>query len=217
MAALDEFNRADSATLGANWTEDPFLTHVSGSGLSIVSNQAAPDLNSAWNLAYWSAESYSGDMESVVTVGQKPGDNSFFRIFTRCRNPTTTGVTGYILLVTARPGASDSWKLVRADSNIQRVLISPATDPLREFSPGDKLRLTSIGDQHRGAINDGSGWVDVVFATDVTYTGAGTCFIGWGVDGGPGNTAARAESFSGGAIANAGQRFGTATLMGVGR
>lgn len=218
MPASDNFTRADAATLGVNWTEDPLRNHVSGSGLSIISNRAAPDGNAVPNLAYWNAESYSGDMEVILTVGTKPGDNSYFELITRIKNPTLASVTAYFLIVRANPGSNDDpWSIWRVDNNTTTTKISPATSPVREFAVGSQLRFRSQDDQHVGAYNPGTGWVDIVSATDVNHNGVGTAYIGWGVDGGPGNTVARASAFSGGSITVASVRKPQAAATGVGR
>jgi hypothetical protein len=57
---FDDFNRADSGTLGANWTN-------TANGMVIFSNQAAASVNLTENLTYRSNVAFSGDHYSEAT------------------------------------------------------------------------------------------------------------------------------------------------------
>ncbi len=59
----DDFNRADGP-LGANWTKPP----ASENNLVIVNNQVGVDVESSHNYAFWSADSFSEDQYSEVTM-----------------------------------------------------------------------------------------------------------------------------------------------------
>ena len=65
--ATDDFARANSADLGANWTPQ---TGVNG-GLAfrIVSQEALPDAAADESCEYWSADSYGDDQWAEIAVG----------------------------------------------------------------------------------------------------------------------------------------------------
>jgi hypothetical protein len=63
MSVSDDFNRADAANLGANWTE---LTN----GAKIVSNRAVGDDGSyTYQWVYWSANTWNNNQSSQCVVG----------------------------------------------------------------------------------------------------------------------------------------------------
>ena len=59
----DDFNRADGP-LGANWTKPPASEH----NLVIVNNEVGVDVENSHNYAFWSADSFSEDQYSQVTM-----------------------------------------------------------------------------------------------------------------------------------------------------
>src|SRR4029453_942040 len=63
LAVSDDFNRADGP-LGANWTKPP----ASENNLVIVNNEVGGDVESSHNYAFWSADSFSEDQYSEVTM-----------------------------------------------------------------------------------------------------------------------------------------------------
>ena len=71
LFAADDFNRADGP-LGANWTK-PL---ASENNLVIVNNQVGVDVEESHNYAFWSADSFSEDQYSQITItkmGSWPG------------------------------------------------------------------------------------------------------------------------------------------------
>lgn len=69
LPASDNFNRADSGTLGSNWTKQ------STDQLQIVSNQAAYTGVADSALVRWSADSFSADHYSQYTVSDNTKDH----------------------------------------------------------------------------------------------------------------------------------------------
>jgi hypothetical protein len=61
--ATDDFNRADAATLGANWTDNPTLT-----GMGIASNRAEAKAGGGFCQAHRSAEAFNADQYSKATI-----------------------------------------------------------------------------------------------------------------------------------------------------
>jgi hypothetical protein len=67
MTVTDNFNRADAATLGSNWTE-------LNNGGKIVSNTARGDAGSyTYQWVLWSANTWNGDHSSQCVVGGSGG------------------------------------------------------------------------------------------------------------------------------------------------
>jgi hypothetical protein len=60
LPATDNFTRADSGSLGANWTEQ---IH----GLQIISNQAPGDTDLNYQAAFWNADVFGNDQYSELT------------------------------------------------------------------------------------------------------------------------------------------------------
>jgi hypothetical protein len=79
--ATDNFNRADAATLGGNWTDNPTIA-----GMGITSNQAEAKAGGGYCQAHRSAEAFNADQyvkatwisggEAAVTV-RGSGDNFY--------------------------------------------------------------------------------------------------------------------------------------------
>jgi hypothetical protein len=67
LPATDDFNRADSGSLGANWTETDH-------GLQIVSNEARVITNGAYQFAYWNADAFDSDHYSQAVFAGSPAD-----------------------------------------------------------------------------------------------------------------------------------------------
>lgn len=61
MSVSDDFNRADAATLGANWTD------LAG-GMRIVSNAARGENASSYDVAIWSANTFNAAHSSQAVI-----------------------------------------------------------------------------------------------------------------------------------------------------
>jgi hypothetical protein len=62
LPATDDFNRANAATLGANWTDQ-------NAGMSVSSNKAVPT-GGAFSQAYWNADIFDDDQYSQAVLGE---------------------------------------------------------------------------------------------------------------------------------------------------
>ena len=99
---LDDFNRANSATLGASWTAD--IYGFAWASLDIVSNAA--DSNTASESNWWNGTTFGPDVEVTTTIKSTfldvdDGEGGWFptdaSLFARIVSPGTAGIDGYYL------------------------------------------------------------------------------------------------------------------------
>ena len=182
-AVLDNFDRADSATLGSSWTADP-----AGFGLAsfdIVSNRASGvGFESNW----WNTQ-YASDQEAYYTIGTAPDNEG--RILARIVAPgTTAGCDGYMLAI-----GGGTMSLNTFTNGVGAgVLNSQAYTA----TAGHKIALACVGSQIEAWKDTGSGWALAFSATNATYGAAG--YIGIYSQN---NTAFTLDDFGGGAISTA--------------
>jgi hypothetical protein len=134
--ATDDFNRSDSGTLGANWTDQR-------AGIGIVSNQAnasggPADADSVFS--YYDAIQPADDQASIATVVLiSTTNNRFTGVTVRCSG-TGSGSNAYWLLVPS----SNSY-LFKWINNTFTLLQTLG----QNFSNGDRMRLEIVGDTLR--------------------------------------------------------------------
>lgn len=184
---LDDFNRANSGTLGANWTAD-----ISAQGFSswtIDTNRAdasAGGFDSNW----WSASSFSTKQEVFCTLVTLPATQEV-RLLARILNPGGATVTAYELEIDSLGGSN----IQRRDSDVSRTVIGFTTET---YAAGDKAALVCNGTSIQAWRDSGAGWAMIGSATDATYSG--TSFIGiWNQN----NTTLAIDDFGGGSAADA--------------
>jgi hypothetical protein len=129
--ATDDFNRADSATLGANWTTcngDDGSPHE----LKIVSNQVKPTDSAVDNIARRTAETFSNDQYSQVTLS----------------NIDTGSHLGCGVRFSANNGYIGQ---VRKASNVLRITkktgttYATLTEDAATLTNGDVIRIEAVG------------------------------------------------------------------------
>ena len=130
--ATDSFNRADSGSLGANWTDQ--TTGVIG----IVSNQANGSGSGVadYMVAYYNAVAPSADMASIATV-----------VVGSATNDRSVGVT---VRASGTAGSRNFYWLLCNDSNsfIFKVINGTPTQLQSTgaaFATGDRMRLEIVG------------------------------------------------------------------------
>lgn len=138
--ATDDFNRADNADLGANWT--PQRAGVNGGlAMRIVSQQVMPDSGADVSCEYWSAASFNANQYSQVVLANEletgTGDPAY-GIGPAVRIQTTgTGPVYGSYYVSARSGAllliyqpdGEGWQMSTLDTYAGTVTL------------GDTIRL----------------------------------------------------------------------------
>lgn len=159
---LDDFNRANAATLGANWG---LLTNfgIGGSDLAIVSNQAASN-GSIYISMYWSAATFGPDCEVYLTLSTVSANVA---LYARTKDPGTSTFDGYMLNVDRGAG---EFSIRRVDNGAETVLGAAVSQAVAN---GDKILLECIGTTLTGYVDTGGGWVEVLSRTDATYGAAG--------------------------------------------
>ena len=198
---LDNFNRADENPLsdGGNWSGPIF---PGDQRHQVLTNLAAGA--GAFPESYRSNTTYGPDAECFFTIQTLPATGEYVSPWVRMQTPNTTGLDGYTVTWTKLAGV-DSLQLFRIDNTVGTQL--GATVSL-EMGAGDRLGIEAIGSVISVYVNQGSGWVQQISATDATYGAAGNI----GMD--SSETTYRIDDFGGGtAAAVTPQR----TLIGVGR
>jgi hypothetical protein len=155
---LDDFNRTNSATLGANWT----ITSGNVTNFSVGSNQAhdANAVRFGWD--YWNASTFGPDSEVYATVATASSDARRVCL----RFDPTGGNSGYCL-----NQISNTWTLLRLAGGPSTQLGAAYTQNL---NVGDKIGLRAVGTQLEAWYYDSSisTWIPLFSRTDSTYTGA---------------------------------------------
>lgn len=132
--ATDDFNRADNADLGANWT-----IQSGQAALQIVSNRAVPSNNFSDCGEIWVADSFSDDQysESVVTAlhSSAPAETGIGPIVRG-----STSVASYYAVV-VNSTAANPWTLAKRVTGTY----SDLHDGLDLFANGDTVRLEVSG------------------------------------------------------------------------
>ena len=185
---VDDFNRADSATLGANWgILNAFLT------LQIVSNAATTTAGSNSG-SYWSAATFGADSEVFFTLATLPTDG--FDTFVRVTTPTGL-FDGYGHETSI--GAPDANQIYRWDNATATPLGSAAS---QDYAAGEITGLEVIGSDIKMFRFSGGSWAQVGSTqTDATYGTAGNIAMF-------GGTTFVGDDFSGGTVVTAAAGWG---------
>lgn len=181
-ALLDNFDRADAASLGASWT-DLF------NGCAISSNQAAGEAAGA-NFSMWNVATYGPDCEAWIEISALPGNNLTFGVYARLVDTgSVVNIDGYIVSFVHQTGGTDIVRISRITNAVGTQL---GADISQEFSNGDYLGIRCIGSTIY-ALRSSGGTPSVLGArTDATYSAAGNIAIT--IEG----TTGRVNSFGGG-------------------
>ena len=201
---LDTFDRADSASLGANWAKlNPGgLIGYTTTQMGISGNQAYnPDSGPASKgSAAWQVQTFQGatGSEAYYTIGTPSGD--FFGVALRGANLNSGAVKYYFVRM-----IGGAWSMSRLDAQSNETIVSA----------GGSATALVAGDKIGGRVyNNASGnvvlelwtyhlgqWSRIGTATDSSaskLTGAGYVGVVWG--NATGNTSGRLNDFGGGAF-----------------
>jgi hypothetical protein len=122
--ATDDFNRANSSGLGANWS---FLSQT----LDVVSNHAEAGVGADHCVGYWNADSFDNDQYSEVDILNSA------QYIGACVRLQTGSFSGYIAF-----GDPGGCSIYRVDGG---SFTSLNNTPSETFADGDLLRLTIAG------------------------------------------------------------------------
>jgi hypothetical protein len=145
LPAADDFNRADSASLGANWTADSTLSTAGISGNQMTAY--GPD----YALSWWSADTFSNDQYAQATITGTGGDTG---VAVR-----VSGDNGYIAYWAG--SGSTGLFILRRDAGAYVTLATLASQSL----VGQVLRIEATGT----TITVKKNGTAVLTATDATY------------------------------------------------
>jgi hypothetical protein len=87
----DDFNRADTSTLGANWTNRV----TAGGQFKIVSNTAQPTAKDAWALSSYVSTMNTNDVKATCTVGTVGAVGSFAYLNLYIRSNASNQIWGW--------------------------------------------------------------------------------------------------------------------------
>lgn len=184
---LDNFNRADSGTLGANWTNK--VGAGDAAGLKIVSNHAEVVTAGSTNGAYWSVGTVGPDSEAYVTLASVPTGGGHAEVFARLVNAGGT-FSGYGIDMSG----SGLMALYRWDAGANTQLGSgygPVT-----LTAGDAIGIECAGLWISSYYYTSGTWSQGDSSGDTTYPAAG--HIGLRIQT---NAATTFDDFSGGTMA----------------
>ena len=185
---LDDFNRADAATLGANWLNN-LVALYSGTlqDSSISANQEVANGVSAVELSY-TANTYGPDCEVYVTIATLLASGDEHDIGLRIVQPGTATFDGYRAVVLT----TGSNRTLVITNGAETVIGTNTTG----FVSGNKIGLEAIGSNIARYRHDGASWAQVNTVSDGTYSAAGLISLYF-----PGTAGARAyDDFGGGTV-----------------
>lgn len=177
---LDNFNRANSTGLGANWTAFRGITAP-----NVISNTAGhPTLNAT--AAAWNPGKFGPNCEVYATVPTLLDSSLTERLYLRISAISSTP-NGYMILL--HPSTSEI-QVYRLDSNVATLL---KTFTGQTIGAGDSFGASMIGSIIRVYYKvSGGSWVLLGNHTDTTYSAAGYLGLSLNV------SAARMDDFGGG-------------------
>lgn len=192
-SVLDTYDRADNASLGANWTNAIFTGDLSA---RIVSNQKGGNSDTAdnYNSAYWNVSTFGPNCEIYETIsvegfgGTFGGGREFMARLTGL-DGTPSGYSTF-----GNGNGDSTWGIYRYDNGVATLLGATITQAIVD---GDAVGIEVNGSTITLYFKAAAGsWTSLGTRTDSTYTGAGN--IGAILQ--QSGAAARADNFGGGTI-----------------
>lgn len=190
QGVLDNFDRANAQTLGANWANNLiYLPSGTAVDQAIVSNAVGQATSqSAVGLSF-TTNNYGPDSEAYHTITTQVSGDSH-AVLCRIVQPGTTTYDGYAFHYNP---STTTWRVYRADNGA----LTQIAGVTNAFTNGDKLGGDVIGSQCTVYQFSGGAWNTRATASDGTYSAAG--LIGMYC---PGTSSAYAlDDFGGGTVA----------------
>jgi hypothetical protein len=168
---VDDFTRADSLGLGANWSNNVF--GYGGTALNLVSGVAAPT-SASYGEMWWNAATFGPDSEVYATIPVLPHVGGDMGLSMCVQSPGSAAADGYRLIY-KRVSGTDTVEIRRVDNgNNPGTLIGSIAS--QEIAAGDSLGMEKIGSAVKGYYKaSGGSWSQIISGTDSTY---GTGSIG---------------------------------------
>jgi hypothetical protein len=176
---LDSFKRANEKPL-SNGTKWVLLFERKDTG-EVLTEKWSPSITNESEGAYWKVQEY---IEPAVAVKLESGTGALvtrrLTLFACLSNPGTTEISGYsVQIVSTATAGTVSWVINKITKNVTT-----------EIAKVENLAGTALGDLIGLQVSKGKviawhkkaaeAWVEVVSATDATYTAG---FIGFGANG----------------------------------
>jgi len=157
-SVIDNFNRADAANLGANWSTfwgDPTNT--------IVTNQAVG--STGWRGNYYNVGTYGPDCEAYLTLTALGATYTFYLFI---RTTSTSPLTGYAIKVES----------ALSRISLKRYLNGSEAEGMAAYTQavtaGDSIGISCIGSTITGWYKSGAGaWTELGHVTNTYITNAG--------------------------------------------
>jgi len=161
---LDTFNRANENPM-TGWTDFP-----SGSGLEVISNQAASGSTGVQDGAYFNTSINSADVEVYVTIAALPTNLGSTVLYAR-NDPAGGGIVGdnYAIRHTVDAG-TDYIFISRHDNSVS----SPLASYRQDLAAGDGLGMRCVGSTIQAWVRISGIWTMIGEVEDGTYPGGGT-------------------------------------------
>jgi hypothetical protein len=191
---LDNFDRANAANLGANWSLFHAWAGGSSSSFGISSNTVYNDNTSDWVDMYYNPATYGPDCECYLTLSTLPVYDGM-GVKLRGKDPGANSDCYEVVVSLASPNV---WGIYRMDDGVETRLGSSFT---QSVSAGEKIGIEAIGDTIKAYHYTGGAWSEKSSGgrVDSTYGAAGyLTFYGEGSD------VWRYDDFGGGTVAGGG-------------
>lgn len=165
---IDDFNRANAETLGANYTEGIDSTGLTG--FDISGNTAVPDV-AAQCQTYYNVQNYGPDCEVHALIGVEQSAGAGWSLYVRLVNEGTANVDGYSVSWVTDAG-TDIIRIYRLDNEVHTQL---GADILQEYSAGDRIGMRVTGSTLEPwiRVGDTGNGTSLGTRTDSTYSAAG--------------------------------------------
>lgn len=181
---IDTFTRANSGTLGANWTKD--IIGASATDIKLDTNRAYPDVLTVALTAWWNPAQFGPDCEAYVTypsgaAGFDDGDQGWetsVLLHFRIQSPGSAAGDGYAFGSYDTPnGGAVGAQFYRIDNGVLTTL--GAAYLAATVAAGEKRGISIVGDTMSWYDNTSGTWVSGgTSRTDSTYAAAGYIGIG---------------------------------------
>lgn len=165
---LDDFTRANSGSLGANWT-DAFEGSPT-SGWQIISNQAAQDDTAFFESSYWSASTFGPNLEAYCTLRYNITTTTRLEVWGRITSPGASNNAYIFRLGRSADATAFGW-----EKNVAGVNSAIGADIVHAAgATGDRVGIELNGTSLQAYYDTGSGWTALGSGyTDSSLTGAG--------------------------------------------
>ena len=169
----DAFTRADSGTLGADWTD-------AGAGMQIVSNTARGDTTTAdYDIAWYDAGAFANDHYSEATLGNVATMTDFAFLVVRAVGTDAASLRGYAMAL-YKPTPQIILYSMDAGEAFTQLEVWEASST---FTDGDVYKISVVGTTLRGYRNSveltNSPFTSSTYSSGAAGLGANDNLVSW--------------------------------------